>query len=162
MNVIDHNQFLTLNKYVLKSIHTLCQCLGYIISLFITQTMQIKSLYITALPCFLWKKPYTLAGFEPRTSFPQVDAMITTGYVRKCFFRTPPFFGAPPSKQQVEKQLLPSSASLGLAVARRLARHRSYGPGLPETKILIWVNFGGTRNGRCWHILWPFGLFYSR
>jgi hypothetical protein len=37
-------------------------------------------------------------------------------------------------------------------------------PGLPDgifsnQKIQIWVNFGGSRNGRCWYILWPFGLF---
>jgi hypothetical protein len=27
-------------------------------------------------------------------------------------------------------------------------------------KIPIWVNFGGSAcNGRCWYVLWPFGLF---
>jgi hypothetical protein len=35
--------------------------------------------------------------------------------------------------------------------------------GLPDCifkqKIPIGVNFGGSRNGRCWYILWPFGLF---
>jgi hypothetical protein len=29
-----------------------------------------------------------------------------------------------------------------------------------QTKILIWVNFGGTRDRSCWYILWPLGLFY--
>jgi hypothetical protein len=28
-----------------------------------------------------------------------------------------------------------------------------------EPKIPIWVNFGGSCDGRCWYILWPFGLF---
>jgi hypothetical protein len=26
------------------------------------------------------------------------------------------------------------------------------------TKIQIWVNFGGPCSGRCWYILWTFGL----
>jgi hypothetical protein len=30
-----------------------------------------------------------------------------------------------------------------------------------KTKNPIWVNFGGTCNGRCWYILRPFGLFYG-
>jgi hypothetical protein len=29
------------------------------------------------------------------------------------------------------------------------------------TKIPILVKFGGSFNGKCWSILWPFGLFYS-
>jgi hypothetical protein len=29
-----------------------------------------------------------------------------------------------------------------------------------KPKIQIRVNFGGTFNGRCWYILWPFGIFY--
>jgi hypothetical protein len=39
--------------------------------------------------------------------------------------------------------------------------------GLPDgiyifkPKMPIWVNFGGSCNGRCWYILWPFGLFYG-
>jgi hypothetical protein len=40
-------------------------------------------------------------------------------------------------------------------------------PGLPdgtyllEPKMPIWVNFGGpyTYNGKCWYILWLFGIF---
>jgi hypothetical protein len=28
-------------------------------------------------------------------------------------------------------------------------------------KSQIWVIFGGPCIGRCWHILWTFGLFYS-
>jgi hypothetical protein len=28
-------------------------------------------------------------------------------------------------------------------------------------KLAIWVNFGGPCKGRCWYILWTFGLFYS-
>jgi hypothetical protein len=36
--------------------------------------------------------------------------------------------------------------------------------GLPDDifnpKIPIWVNFGGSSNGRCWYILWPYGLYY--
>jgi hypothetical protein len=30
-----------------------------------------------------------------------------------------------------------------------------------EPKIRIWVNFGGSFDGRRWYILWPFGLFYG-
>jgi hypothetical protein len=29
-----------------------------------------------------------------------------------------------------------------------------------EPKIPIWVDFGGPWNGKCWYILWPFGIFY--
>jgi hypothetical protein len=28
-----------------------------------------------------------------------------------------------------------------------------------QTKIPILVNFGGSCNGKCWHILWPIGKF---
>jgi hypothetical protein len=28
-----------------------------------------------------------------------------------------------------------------------------------KPKIQIWVNFGGSFDGRCWLILWPFDLF---
>jgi hypothetical protein len=28
-------------------------------------------------------------------------------------------------------------------------------------KSQIWVNFGGPLNGKCWYILWPFGIFYG-
>jgi hypothetical protein len=38
----------------------------------------------------------------------------------------------------------------------RVARWRILKP-----KIPIWVNFGGSCNGRCWYIIWPFGLFYG-
>jgi hypothetical protein len=30
-----------------------------------------------------------------------------------------------------------------------------------QTKIQIWVNFGGPFNGRCWYILWTLGPFYG-
>jgi hypothetical protein len=39
--------------------------------------------------------------------------------------------------------------------------------GLPDgihilkTKIPIWINYGGSCNGRCRYILWPFGLFFG-
>jgi hypothetical protein len=41
------------------------------------------------------------------------------------------------------------------------------GTGLPDgifsnRKILIWVNFGGPFNGRCWYILCLFGLLHIR
>jgi hypothetical protein len=29
-----------------------------------------------------------------------------------------------------------------------------------KPKIPIWVNFGGPWNGKCFYILWPFGIFY--
>jgi hypothetical protein len=38
-------------------------------------------------------------------------------------------------------------------------------PGLPGlsdgTKIPIWVNFRGTKNGKCWYSLWQLGLYYD-
>jgi hypothetical protein len=43
----------------------------------------------------------------------------------------------------------------------------NFSSGLPDgihifkPQILIWVNFVGTCNVRCWYILWPFGLFYG-
>jgi hypothetical protein len=37
---------------------------------------------------------------------------------------------------------------------RRVARWFVFKP-----KIPIWVNFGGSCNGKSWFILWPFGLF---
>jgi hypothetical protein len=30
-----------------------------------------------------------------------------------------------------------------------------------KPKIPIWVNFGGPKIGKCWNILWPFGMFYG-
>jgi hypothetical protein len=30
-----------------------------------------------------------------------------------------------------------------------------------KPKIQIWVNFGGSWNGRCWYILWTLGPFYG-
>jgi hypothetical protein len=38
----------------------------------------------------------------------------------------------------------------------RVARWLVFKPKMP-----IWVNFGGSCDGRCWYVLWPFGLFYS-
>jgi hypothetical protein len=47
-----------------------------------------------------------------------------------------------------------------------LPRLESAKSGLPDgilfkPKIQIWVNFGGSCNGRCWYILWTFGPFYG-
>jgi hypothetical protein len=41
-------------------------------------------------------------------------------------------------------------------VANRVARWFVFKP-----KIQIWVNFGGSLNGRCWYILWTLGPFYG-
>jgi hypothetical protein len=30
-----------------------------------------------------------------------------------------------------------------------------------QTKTPIWVNFGEPWNGKGWHILWPFGIYYG-
>jgi hypothetical protein len=27
-----------------------------------------------------------------------------------------------------------------------------------KTNVQIWVNFGEPGNGKCWYILWPFGI----
>jgi hypothetical protein len=42
-----------------------------------------------------------------------------------------------------------------------LRRNFSRVPGLPDgifsdQKVAIWVNLGGSCNGRCWYILWIF------
>jgi hypothetical protein len=41
-----------------------------------------------------------------------------------------------------------------LRVCHRVARWFTFIP-----KIPVWVNFGGPWNGKCWYILWPFGIF---
>jgi hypothetical protein len=47
-----------------------------------------------------------------------------------------------------------------LSLKKHCAR---YGAGLPDgkkrKKIPIWVNVVRSCSGRCWHILWTFGLF---
>jgi hypothetical protein len=40
-------------------------------------------------------------------------------------------------------------------VATRVARWHIF-----KSKIPMSVNFGGSWNGKCWHILWPSGTFY--
>jgi hypothetical protein len=30
-----------------------------------------------------------------------------------------------------------------------------------KPKIPIWVNYGGPQSGKCFYILWPFGIFYG-
>jgi hypothetical protein len=35
------------------------------------------------------------------------------------------------------------------------------GIGSFKPKIPIWVKFGGHWNGKVWHVLWPFGLYYG-
>jgi hypothetical protein len=44
----------------------------------------------------------------------------------------------------------------GLTILTRVARWH-----ISKPKIPIWVNFGGSCNGRCWYILRPFGLIYG-
>jgi hypothetical protein len=34
-----------------------------------------------------------------------------------------------------------------------------YGRAARWPKIQTWVNFGGSCNGLCWHVLWPFGTY---
>jgi hypothetical protein len=43
-----------------------------------------------------------------------------------------------------------------LLTQTRVARWYVFNP-----KIQIWVNFRGSCNGKCWYILWPFGISYS-
>jgi hypothetical protein len=50
-------------------------------------------------------------------------------------------------------------------LARFIFELEWYKPGLPDffkPKIPIWVNIGGSCNGRCWYIIWPFGLCIIR
>jgi hypothetical protein len=46
--------------------------------------------------------------------------------------------------------------SLVFGDATKVARWYIFKPKLP-----IWVNFGGSCNGRCLYTLWPFGIFYG-
>jgi hypothetical protein len=39
----------------------------------------------------------------------------------------------------------------------RVARWYTY----LQTKIPTWVTYGESCSGRCWYILWPFGIFYG-
>jgi hypothetical protein len=44
------------------------------------------------------------------------------------------------------------------------ANFRTLRSGLPDVfkpKIQLWVNFGESRTGRCWYILWTLGPFYG-
>jgi hypothetical protein len=43
-----------------------------------------------------------------------------------------------------------------LSIPSRVARWHIFKPKFP-----IWVNFGGPWVGKCWYILWPFGIFYG-
>jgi hypothetical protein len=45
---------------------------------------------------------------------------------------------------------------ISVRVNNRVARWFVFKP-----KIQIWVNFGGSCNGRCWYILWTLSPFYS-
>jgi hypothetical protein len=45
---------------------------------------------------------------------------------------------------------------VNICTATRVDRWHIFKP-----KIPIWVNFGGSSNGRCWNILWSSGLFYG-
>jgi hypothetical protein len=47
-------------------------------------------------------------------------------------------------------------ATVFIVVRGRVARWYIF-----RTKIANWVNFGGSFNGRCWCILWPFEVFYG-
>jgi hypothetical protein len=51
-----------------------------------------------------------------------------------------------PKKQNVTKR----------GIKSRVARWHVLKP-----KIPIWINFGGPWNGKCWYILWPYGIHYS-
>jgi hypothetical protein len=68
--------------------------------------------------------------------------------VKKCFDRSESIF-----------------SSLFASESNGTDENRASLPGLPDgihiclPEIQIWVNFGGNCNGRCWHILRPFGLF---
>jgi hypothetical protein len=50
----------------------------------------------------------------------------------------------------------------GRGLREKSSKHRA---GLPDgthifkPQIPIWVNFGGPSSGRCWSILWTFGIF---
>jgi hypothetical protein len=38
----------------------------------------------------------------------------------------------------------------------RVARWHIFNP-----KILVWITFGGPKNGKGWYIIWPFGIYYG-
>jgi hypothetical protein len=49
-----------------------------------------------------------------------------------------------------------SSVVVGGPIESRVARWFIFKP-----KLQIWVNFGGPWNGKYWHILWPFEIYYG-
>jgi hypothetical protein len=49
-----------------------------------------------------------------------------------------------------------SSINFLLRLQSRVARWHIFKP-----NVKMWVNFGGTLKGRCWYILWPFGIFFQ-
>jgi hypothetical protein len=57
--------------------------------------------------------------------------------------------------QSAQRRKFAQSSYQGCVFAR-VARWHIFKP-----KILIWVYYGGSCNGRYWYILWPFGIFYS-
>jgi hypothetical protein len=68
-------------------------------------------------------------------------------------------------RQECRPLLLPCvELFLKMMVVKYLVIEKADGPVLPDgfifrPKIAIWVNFGGSCNGRCWYILWKFCPF---
>jgi hypothetical protein len=71
------------------------------------------------------------------------NQVIFLSYLKCVVLVTPIFSPPPPSESQQQS-------------ASRVARWHIFKP-----KIPIWVNFGGPWVGKCWYILWPFGIFYG-
>jgi hypothetical protein len=77
-----------------------------------------------------------------------------------------PFFAHEPMLHRYARELCMYNASAEktyklpifnvICINPRVARRLLFKP-----KILFWVNFVGYCDGRCWHILWLFGLSYS-
>jgi hypothetical protein len=63
--------------------------------------------------------------------------------------------GQTQSVSLLRKSERPSEKFYETFLRLRVARWHIFKP-----KIPIWLNFGGSCNGRCWYILWPLGIFY--
>jgi hypothetical protein len=97
--------------------------------------------------CTQWRRLEAIRGFrrraqEPYTHFSNAHHPKYASLANKTFFGKLPI-------------ICPVS-SIHLCLRIRVARWFVFKP-----KIPIWVNFGGSSNGKSWYNLWPFGLLYG-
>jgi hypothetical protein len=124
------------------------------------QILIYKNVSVTRLPCL--GQALRVSG----TDFCFEDAASGSGEEKKTV--TVSGAGPDPGKGQTRSTTTrppPPNWFVALQVTRfvaflsagsRVARLYTFKP-----KIPIWVNFGGSCNGRCCYILWSFGIFYD-